>query len=100
MGALEAQLGFNPQERSLELREIMESWLSFSAKDRKNRFTRLERHDQEELFLFLSAADQLELLEWIPILDQRTWLRLLAPGKFQERSRVKPYATRVLNTSI
>ena len=79
MGALEAQLGFNPQERSLELREIMESWLSFSAKDRKNRFTRLERHDQEELFLFLSAADQLELLEWIPILDQRTWLRLLAP---------------------
>lgn len=42
-------------------------------------FAELDQVDAEELFLELAAADQLELLEARPLLQRRSWMRLLAP---------------------
>lgn len=65
---------------SLTIREeIRGVWATLGAPARQELFASLEHVDAEELFLELNSQDQAELLEPMPLLSRRTWLRLLAP---------------------
>jgi len=65
--------------RDLIQQGIREIWGGLDRPNRLQMFSELDHVDAEELFLELTAADQLELLESLPLLKRRSWLRLLAP---------------------
>lgn len=54
-------------------------WPSLKISERRQYFFSLGRHAAEELFLNLSAADQVELLENLSTVEVRSWLRFLPP---------------------
>ncbi|MBL7714152.1 MAG: magnesium transporter [Bdellovibrionales bacterium] len=58
---------------------LLESWSSLTHTERKSAFLQLSRTAAEELFLNLKANGQAELLEEVPLLEKRSWMRLLAP---------------------
>jgi magnesium transporter len=58
---------------------IREIWSGLDRLQRLQLFSTLDSVDAEELFLDLAAPEQLELLEGMPLLNRRGWLRLLAP---------------------
>jgi len=63
-----------------EIRQgIREVWSGLQAAERHELFSGLPHVDAEELYLELSSQDQMELLEAMPVLARRSWLRLLAP---------------------
>lgn len=61
------------------LSNIQDEWPLLNKEKRKFKFSGLNRTDAEEFFLNLKANDQLELIEDLPHLEIRSWLRLLAP---------------------
>lgn len=69
---------FSDVESSL-LSSLTDSWSQLNHEEKKQKFNSLNRTDAEELFLNLSAADQLELIQEGNHLEVRSWLRLLAP---------------------
>ena len=66
-------------ENSNQLSAIQDSWSQLPLDHRLEVFNALNRTDAEELYLNLSAADQLELMKDRSQLEIRSWLRLLAP---------------------
>jgi magnesium transporter len=62
-----------------EVSELKEVWGISSPEERLTGFRMLDSAEQEEFFFDLSAADQFELLQILPIAERRLWLRLLAP---------------------
>lgn len=58
---------------------IRQIWFGLDRLQRLQLFSTLDSVDAEELFLDLAAPEQLELLEGMPLLNRRVWLRLLAP---------------------
>ncbi|MBX3017830.1 MAG: magnesium transporter [Bdellovibrionaceae bacterium] len=67
----------NPPDDSFQY--LLEHWPAFSVYERRERFSRLQRTDAEELFLSLKANDQATLIAEISPLEKRSWVRLLAP---------------------
>lgn len=59
--------------------ELHENWSGLSQDDRLSAFRGLPRTDAEELFLRMSAAEQADILQMLPNMEQRSWVRLLAP---------------------
>lgn len=62
-----------------QLSDMQESWSQLTLDQKKEKFSSLDRTDAEEVFLNLSPAEQLELLQDRTHLEVRSWLRLLAP---------------------
>ena len=58
---------------------LQDHWSQMSSEDRKEQFFLLPRTDAEELFLNLSAIDQVQLIKDGTALEKRSWIRLLAP---------------------
>lgn len=67
----------NPPDDSFQY--LQEHWPAFSVAERRERFSRLQRTDAEELFLSLKANEQATLIAEISPLEKRSWVRLLAP---------------------
>ncbi len=62
-----------------QLSAMQDSWSQLNLDQKKEKFSGLDRTDAEELFLNLSPAEQLELIQNGTHLEIRSWLRLLAP---------------------
>jgi magnesium transporter len=62
-----------------DVNELLEHWGEFTTAQRQIEFAKLHRTDAEEFFLNLNASDQYELIRDYSLLEQRSWLRLLAP---------------------
>ena len=62
-----------------QLSAMQDSWSQLNLEQKKEKFSGLDRTDAEELFLNLSPAEQLELIQNGTHLEIRSWLRLLAP---------------------
>lgn len=58
---------------------LLESWSQLSISERQEKFSLLSRTDAEEFFLSLSPSDQFQLIKDYSLLEQRSWIRLLAP---------------------
>lgn len=58
---------------------LLEQWPAMPAQERRESFSHLSRTDAEELFFRLNTHDQAELVEGLPTLEKRSWIRLLAP---------------------
>lgn len=58
---------------------LLENWPQLSATERQDKFSLLSRTDAEEFFLSLSPSDQFQLIKDYSLLEQRSWIRLLAP---------------------
>ena len=63
----------------LNLIDLQDHWSQLTKENRKEKFFLLPRVDEEELFLSLSAQDQLQLIHDLSLLEKRSWIRLLAP---------------------
>lgn len=59
--------------------DLYDAWPFLSHSDRVEGFKLLSRVEAEELFLSLSAMDQVALLLELPQGERRLWMRLLAP---------------------
>lgn len=59
------------------VRNLLRIWPTLKHVERKRKFAGLSRPAAEELFLHLSALDQVELVEKSPDYELRSWLRLL-----------------------
>ncbi|WP_374074034.1 magnesium transporter [Bdellovibrio bacteriovorus] len=58
---------------------LSETWSALSPDERREKFKELPRTEAEELFLSLKTHDQAELIAEASHLEQRSWIRLLAP---------------------
>ena len=67
------------QQDFLNLIDLQDHWSQLTKENRKEKFFLLPRTDEEELFLSLSAQDQLQLISDLSLLEKRSWIRLLAP---------------------
>ncbi len=63
----------------LDFNQLLENWNQLNSEARQREFSKLNRTDAEEFFLSLNAADQYEIIGDYTLLEQRSWLRLLAP---------------------
>ena len=61
------------------LDDLREAWPLLVAEDRLEAFRTLSRTEAENWFLSMSSRDQAELLLQLLPVEQRSWLRLLAP---------------------
>lgn len=61
------------------VRNLSEKWASLKAPERRQHFFSLPKFAAEELFLYLSTEDQVELLVNLPSYEIRSWLRFLPP---------------------
>lgn len=66
-------------DMTFDVNELLEHWSEFTTNQRQIEFSKLHRTDAEEFFLNLNASDQYELIGDYSLLEQRSWLRLLAP---------------------
>jgi magnesium transporter len=57
---------------------LKEHWAELDLATRKERFFRLSRTDAEDLFLSFGPDDQIELVGDLPLVEKRSWVRLLA----------------------
>ncbi len=62
-----------------DVNDLLEHWSTFTIDQRQSEFIKLLRTDAEEFFLNLNASDQYELIGDYTLLEQRSWIRLLAP---------------------
>lgn len=72
----------NEKAEAAELQDmasVEDNWSQLTTEKRLEQFNSLSRTDAEELFLNLSPADQYELIQDLPHLEMRSWIRLLAP---------------------
>ncbi|MBC7693658.1 MAG: magnesium transporter [Methylotenera sp.] len=73
---------------------LIESWPSLKIAARKAIFKRLSRTEAEDLFLGLSASDQVPIFEVIPEEEKRSWIRILAPDDAADLVQKLPRALR------
>lgn len=90
-----------PRHHTVE--ELLEQWPTYVHAERLSAFKALTRSAAEDLFLSLGPVDQYELLEEVPNIERRSWIRLLAPDdtadliqKFPEETR--PQILQLLDT--
>lgn len=88
-----------PNESS-EFDRLLESWSSMSFEERREAFNYLPRVEAEELFLNLKAAYQAEMLSELSPLEQRSWLRLLAPDDAADLIQETPEELRTQALSL
>ncbi len=70
--------------------ELIHEWAHLQLKDRLRAFESLPRGQMDNLFLALSSADQLELIDHLPDNEKRIWLRLLAPDDAADLIQLAP----------
>ncbi len=58
-------------------KDLIELWPSLKPSERKSHFSSLSKTAAEELFLGLTAQDQMELMHELPKSETRSWLRFL-----------------------
>ena len=67
------------QDQNLSTHELHSAWPVLSLEERLAGFKLLDRLEEEDFFLNLSAIDQARILHALPHVERRSWLRLLAP---------------------
>ena len=61
-----------------DVNTLKEHWAELDLTNRKERFFRLSRIDAEDLFLSFGPNEQIELVGDLPLVEKRSWVRLLA----------------------
>jgi magnesium transporter len=61
-----------------DINVLKEHWTEFDLTARKEKFFALPRVDGEELFLSFGPDEQIELINDLPLVEKRSWIRLLA----------------------
>lgn len=61
-----------------DLNTLKERWSELDLASRREKFSLLPRPDAEELFLSFGPGDQIELVGDLPMIEKRSWVRLLA----------------------
>ncbi len=61
-----------------DINTLKEHWSDFDLESRKEKFAALARLDQEELWLSFGPIEQIELISDLPLVEKRSWVRLLA----------------------
>jgi magnesium transporter len=74
------------------VRNLKEVWPSLKVAERIRHFSALPRHAAEELFLSLSAPDQVDLVGNYPDHEIRSWLRFLPPDDAADFIQEFPHA--------
>src|ERR1700690_3339526 len=69
-------------------------WSRLSVDERRDKFAALTRPEAEELFLVLRSQYQAELLEPLPLIERRSWLRLLHPDDVADVIQLFPIEER------
>jgi magnesium transporter len=69
----------NSQDTVLSFDELQEAWALLSLEDKVLGFKMLHRAQADDLFLSLSALEQVELLEMLQSSEARSYVRLLQP---------------------
>ncbi len=59
--------------------QLRNDWVELTMQEKLQTFYELPRGDADDFFLSLRASEQAELLEVIPVHEQRLWIRLLPP---------------------
>jgi magnesium transporter len=86
--------GVDLQDEEKTTTQAILEWPSLSEEEKIARFKALDRHDAEDLFLDLSAADQLTLFRTLPSQQHRAWIRLLAPDDAADLIQLLPKGER------
>jgi magnesium transporter len=79
---------------ALTLDDLADVWHVLSPEDRVAGFRLLPRAEAEEFFLSHPARDQAELLLGVPVEEQRSWARLLAPDDAADLVQALPVEER------
>ncbi len=66
-------------EVGLALDDLHETWRILDTEERLEAFLDLPRAEAEDFFLDLSARDEYELINAMPLAQRRSWMRLLPP---------------------
>lgn len=66
-------------QEQIDANDISAPWSQLTVAQRQVEFSKMNRTDAEEFFLNLNSAEQYELIGDYSLLEQRSWLRLLAP---------------------
>ncbi|HKE15697.1 MAG TPA: magnesium transporter [Kofleriaceae bacterium] len=82
------------EEDNLSPSELRDIWSILLHDDRVAGFAMMARPDAEDFFLVLPAIDQAELLLSLPLNEQRSWMRLLAPDDAADLLQVAPLPDR------
>lgn len=61
-----------------DINTLKEHWAELDLASRKEKFNALSRIDAEELFLSFGPDEQIELVNELPSVEKRSWIRLLA----------------------
>lgn len=56
---------------------LKEHWADFDLEQRRSAFLALSRPNAEDLFLTRSSHDQVDLVHGLPLIERRSWIRLL-----------------------
>ncbi len=79
---------------------LINHWSAFTLVERRERFSKLERMEAEELFFNLKPHDQAELIEEASALEKRSWIRLLAPDDVADLIQESPVEARAEMLSL
>jgi magnesium transporter len=61
-----------------DINTLKEHWADLDLESRKEKFKALSRLDQEDLWLSFGPIEQIELIADLPLVEKRSWVRLLA----------------------
>lgn len=61
-----------------DINTLKEHWSDLDLESRKEKFKALSRLDQEDLWLSFGPIEQIELIADLPLVEKRSWVRLLA----------------------
>lgn len=63
----------------MQIAELLEAWPQLEPDERVIGFRELSREDAEDFIPSLPARDAAELLQSLPVVERKTWMRLMAP---------------------
>lgn len=75
----ESQSTIVQDAEQFEANDLSSQWSQLNHAQRQEEFSKMNRTEAEEFFLNLSPADQYDLIGEYSSLEQRSWIRLLAP---------------------
>ena len=63
----------------MQIAELLQAWATLDADEQMLAFRELDREDTETLFAGLDAHAAADLLLSLPVIERKTWMRLMAP---------------------
>jgi magnesium transporter len=63
----------------MQIAELLDAWPTLEPDEQLEGFRELTREDAEAFFASLAARDAADLLLTLPVVERKTWMRLMAP---------------------